>query len=126
MGLLIVEDDSDVCESICVTLKNTDGFDYEIFVATDMFQAMSLYSDNTTIKVVLTDIKIEGKRLNGLDLVKVFRKNNITIPIIIFTGYDTLDFRKEAYILNVIHFLKKPDDLDKISHIVKSLIHENI
>lgn len=63
--------------------------------------------NNCTIDLVVSDYRLEQE--TGLDFIKKIRKENITIPMIILSGYAEEEFVKQALNMSVIQdFVLKP------------------
>ena len=58
----------------------------------------------------MTDLKMPG--MSGIDLVREIRRINRKTPIILFTGYGSLETAIDAIRLDVFDFITKPVDLN--------------
>lgn len=64
--------------------------------------------------IVITDVRMP--RINGLDLVRMMREENMESPVVVISGYDDYDYVHKALKLGVVDYLLKPikpEDLNK-------------
>ena len=101
-NLLYVEDNEHVRINIANTLKN---FVSKVFTASDADEAIEIYLNNK-IDILYTDIDMPGK--NGLDLIKIIRDKNKSIPIIVLTAYKDSDYLLNAIAFKLEEYLIKP------------------
>ena len=92
---------------------------YEVFTAGSGESALDILS-NESIDLVVTDIKMPG--ISGVDLLKYINENQQTIPVLITTGFPTLDTAIEALKLGAYDYLTKPFHLEEIAEKVKRAI----
>jgi len=71
----------------------------------------------TTVDLVLTDIKMPG--MSGVELLKWVREYNRTLPVVMTTGFPTLDTAIEALKLGAFDYLTKPFHLEEIAEKIK-------
>lgn len=64
------------------------------------------------VDVVLTDIKMHN--LTGLDVAEFVKKQNLNIPVVLFSAYQEFDFAHKAISANVYSYLLKPVNFDKL------------
>ncbi len=102
--VLVVDDDPIVRELLRRFLV---GRGCEIFEATDSEQAIAVLGA-TEIDVVLVDLVLHGS--SGLDLVKKVRADFGALPIVIITGYPSLEAAVEAMRSGASDFVIKPVD----------------
>ena len=107
--ILIAEDEADVRE-ICALILKRAGYDP---VAVEDGQQAVERARQESFDLLLTDIKMP--RLSGLDACRAIRSLNPDLPIVIMTGYGTIESAIDAVRLGVSEFLLKPfrpDDLE--------------
>ena len=68
------------------------------------------YSSNPNI--IIIDINLKGK--NGIEIIKTIRKENKNVPIIVITANKDLNNLLEAIKLNLVEYLIKPLDINKL------------
>jgi putative nucleotidyltransferase with HDIG domain len=111
--LLIVDDEKSICDILTKYLEKNA---YEVFAARDGRQAVDILTENN-IDLVLTDIKMPG--MSGVDLLKWVKERNKALPVLITTGYPTLDTAIEALKLGAFDYLTKPFHLEEIGEKIK-------
>lgn len=114
--ILIVDDEASICEILAQFLRKKG---YEVFTAGSGESALDILS-NESIDLVVTDIKMPG--ISGVDLLKYINENQQTIPVLITTGFPTLDTAIEALKLGAYDYLTKPFHLEEIAEKVKRAI----
>ena len=62
--------------------------------------------------IILIDIHMPG--IDGIEAIKQIRKTNTDVMFIILTAYDFFDYAKEAVTLDVLDYLLKPVNKDKL------------
>ena len=118
ISVLIVEDDAKIREALRVAMKPLFK---TIHIARDGYEARELF-DNNNIDVVITDMNMPN--INGAELIHNIRNENLTIPIVITTGYNGFEELYES-MLN-IWVLKKPIDIKTIYDLILSCEDEII
>jgi DNA-binding NtrC family response regulator len=124
--ILVVDDEMIVCES-CKRILEEDG--YEVETALSGMEAFEKMKENP-FDIVLTDLKMPG--IDGMEVLRTFRKDYPDIIIIMITGYSTVETAVEAMKSGAFDYIPKPFTPDEVSIVVKkaiekkSLLLENI
>ncbi len=124
--LLIVEDDYRM-RLLMKSLLEKEG--YTTTVTEDGRDAVSLIKERF-FDIVLTDLKMP--HLDGMEVLSVSREVNPDTPVIVTTGYATVDSAVEAMKKGAYDYVQKPFDPDELLLVVKRaldyrrLIDENI
>jgi len=111
--ILIVDDEKSICDILSQFLLKKD---YQISVASNGEKALEIVHEEE-IDLVLTDIKMPG--MSGVDLLKKIKEHNRYLPVLITTGYPTLDTAVEALKLGAFDYLTKPFHLEEIHEKIK-------
>ncbi|NLG16155.1 MAG: response regulator [Fibrobacter sp.] len=111
--VLVVDDEVSICE-ILAQFLNKKG--YEVFTAASGEEALDILSASP-VDLVVTDIKMPG--ISGVDLLKYIKENQQSVPVLITTGFPTLDTAIEALKLGAYDYLTKPFHLEEIGEKVK-------
>lgn len=74
------------------------------------------------IDLILTDMHMPG--LSGLDLIEEVRRYDDSIPVILITGYPSLDMAVESMKRGAVDFIPKPFDFTLISHLIRKALQE--
>lgn len=106
--VLVVDDEKSICEIVKAYLQKNG---YSVFQALSGEKAVEIIKENK-IDLVLTDIKMPG--MNGVDLLKWVKKYNNSLPVIMTTGFPTLDTAIEALKLGAYDYLTKPFHLEEV------------
>lgn len=100
--ILLAEDEETVRESFKkVLLLYVD----KVYTACDGEEALELYK-RFNPDIIITDLKMP--KLNGLDLIKLIRKENQEIPIIVTSAHTDQEFLLESIKLSLIEYAIKP------------------
>ncbi len=106
--ILIVEDDKDLCRSVCSFLNNSG---YE---AVGCLDAESAYDEmyKTTFDCIVSDIMMPG--IDGFELAKTVRSLNSDIPILFMSARDDLASKQRGFRIGIDDYMTKPIDLDEM------------
>ena len=117
--VLVVDDDRTFRLSTAELLRQ-DGLTVE--TAADAAEAV-VALDEATFDLVLLDMRMPG--MDGLTTVEVLRKRGLTAPILMISGFGTIDTAVESLHRGADHFLSKPVDPDLLSAKVAELIEDH-
>ena len=106
--ILICDDEEGVVES----LKLITGELYEAVVAHNGKDALSAIEADSEIRLVLLDIKMPQK--SGLEVLKELKARNPGIPVIIITGYQSVEAAAEAIKYGAANYIVKPLDTKSV------------
>lgn len=111
MNILVVDDEAVMANSLRIGLE-TKG--YRAVNAYSGQQALDLLvHGEQTINLVLTDYLMPG--MDGIELIKAFRRVIPTLPIIIMTAYGEKSLVIEALNSRCDGFIEKPFSLDQLA-----------
>jgi two-component system cell cycle sensor histidine kinase/response regulator CckA len=116
--LLVVDDEQLILQIISDIFAN-EG--YEVITALNCDRALNLLKEDL-FHVVLTDIRMPEK--NGINLLDKIRTFNPDIPVIIMTGYASLETAVEAVKHGAFDYLSKPLDFNKLKSIIKHAVEK--
>jgi DNA-binding NtrC family response regulator len=117
--ILVVDDDRTFRLSTAELLRQ-DGHTVE--TAADAADAVAVLED-TSFDLVLLDMRMPG--MDGLTTVEVLRKRGLTSPILMISGFGTIDTAVESLHRGADHFLSKPVDPDLLSAKVAELLEDH-
>ena len=100
--ILICDDERGVRESLKLILSDK----YDILFAEDGKKAIDEIKRNPDLKGMLLDIKMPI--LNGLELLKYVKKHNHRMPIIVVTGYQSVETAAEFLKIGAVNYITKP------------------
>lgn len=105
-SILIVDDEPALVDGLTEFLED-EGF--SVHQALEGRSGLGLFK-SVRPEMVLTDLKMPG--LPGMNLIGEIRKIDKNVPIIVITGYGTMNAAIDAIRLDVFDFITKPIDLD--------------
>jgi DNA-binding NtrC family response regulator len=119
--ILLVDDEKNVLRSLSTVLRKTG---IEIDTANSAQEALakiprqgSPVTGAAPYDAVVLDLKMPG--MDGIQLLKKIRSRTAQVPIIILTGYGTIQSAVEAIRAGAYEFLVKPTDPAEIMSILK-------
>ena len=111
---LIIDDEPAIREVLKVFLEDK-GF--EVFVANDAHEALSIFRDKSP-EVVFLDLLLPGGK-TGKDILQEIRKSNPRTVVVVITGFSADDTLATMGNLNIQHILRKPF---RLQHIEKNVL----
>ncbi|MEW6587094.1 MAG: sigma-54 dependent transcriptional regulator, partial [Nitrospirota bacterium] len=75
---------------------------------------------NKNIDLVITDMRMDG--MSGSDLLEYFHRKDMKVPVIIMTGYGTIESAVAAMKMGAYDYITKPFEYDEIVHRAKKAI----
>jgi len=118
--ILIIDDDIAVRTSLILLLQN-EG--YEVMSADEPKQAISLIKEQTPRLIILDlNFSIDTSGREGMQLLKEIKKFNETIPIILITGWGTIELAVQGMKIGANDFLNKPWSNDHVVQSIKTLL----
>ena len=118
MKVLIVEDNKILLESVVEELSKH----FETEKCEDGEEALYLVKQDIYDLVVL-DLMLPN--INGLDILKKMRVNNIDTPVLILTAKETLDDKVEAFTIGANDYLTKPFYMEELVARVYAILRTN-
>jgi DNA-binding response OmpR family regulator len=116
MRILVVEDNTDIAESVATALRQMD---HAVDVADDGIVAEQLLSAEPYDLAVL-DLNLPRK--NGLEILKDIRGKGKDIPVLILTARADMPSRVEGLDLGADDYLTKPFHLEELEARVRALL----
>ena len=125
--ILIIDDEKDICFLISEILKD------ENYITTSANNSDEALNEFLTFKpdLIILDVWLGNSNLDGIELLKEFKKIDHFIPIIVISGHGTVDMAVNAIKNGAYDFLEKPFNSDKLIVLSKravenaNLIKEN-
>lgn len=123
--ILIAEDEAQTRRAISVVLENAGYLVQEAANGADAVDCLLNASCNSEkVDLLLTDIVMP--EMSGLELVEMISKKNISIPIIIISGYRDNRMRDQLAGLGYSHFLDKPFEPEMLLQSVENVLGETV
>lgn len=114
--ILIIDDEHELCWALEKALQK-DG--YDVLSATDGLEGLNIFYEQK-FDVVILDIKIG--EINGLDILKQIRDVNPRVPVIVMTGYSTMEMAMKALDREATVYLTKPFKVSKLRETIKEML----
>jgi len=108
-SILIVDDEEIIRNVLRRKLEQTTA--YKVYTADDGVVALDMFKEQP-VDLVISDLLM--KEMNGIELLRNLKSIEPSIPVIIITGYGTLDDAIEAIHLGAEDFIKKPFDINEV------------
>jgi two-component system NtrC family response regulator len=119
--ILIIDDDIAVRMSLILLLQN-EG--YEVRGEGEPERAMALIRQKAPELIILDmNFSINTSGREGLELLKEIKTHNRAIPVILITGWGTIELAVQGMKVGANDFINKPWSNDHVLQSVKSLIH---
>lgn len=119
--IILIVDDEEIIRNILAELLEANNF--EVICASDPRQALKILKEEIKADLLLIDQNMP--EMTGLECVKLIRKINSEIPIILTTGdINKLDMR-DIYSLNIDKVLEKPYDFEQVYFAIKSILRKD-
>lgn len=118
--ILIVDDDPSVRSMLGLILKENGP--YKTITAENGEQALGVIKGTERIDVVVTDIQMP--KMNGLELLKKIKSFDPTLPVIMITGFPTIDVAVRCMKEGASDFITKPFKFDQVELILSRIIYE--
>ena len=108
MEILVVEDDKDLCRSVCAFLGSSGYEATGCLSVAEAYDAMY----GTVFDLIVSDIMMPG--IDGFEFAKTVRSLNEQIPILFMTARDDFAAKQRGYRVGVDDYMVKPIDLDEL------------
>lgn len=120
LPILVVEDDQDLLEAICATMKLAG---YQALAASNGDDAMAMLQE-CHVGIVVSDVQM--KPMDGLTLLKKIKAFNSELPVLLMTAYREIDKAVTAMRSGACDYLLKPFDPDSLlAHIERYALSES-
>ncbi|HOL35960.1 MAG TPA: ATP-binding protein [bacterium] len=116
--VLIIDDELGPRESLRILLKDF----YTVFLATNGDEGLTMLKTHS-IDTIILDLRMPGK--SGLETLEEIRKINPDVPVIVLTGFGTLEAAQKAVHLNIFEFISKPFDINEMKDCVSRAVEKN-
>jgi len=120
MRILLLEDDTFICESI-QSYFDLDGNKVDYFNDGEELLDNAILSN---YDIFLFDINTPKK--NGFETLREIRSQGITTPTIYLTAQSDIEHVKEGYALGCSDYIRKPFILDELELRINQILHKKI
>ncbi|RMG59360.1 MAG: sigma-54-dependent Fis family transcriptional regulator [Deltaproteobacteria bacterium] len=115
-SVLIVDDEIQMTEALAESMKRCGFAPVTCHDPVDALERESL----TDYSLIITDVKMP--RMDGISFLEEIRRRRVFTPVIVITGYGTVDTAVKAMKLGASDFIMKPFSLDDLERVVKRLL----
>jgi DNA-binding NtrC family response regulator len=117
--LLIVDDDAAILDMCAHTLRGVP--DTELMLENNSLEALERLSKEH-FDLLITDLRMPG--VDGMELLRVARQNDPELPVLMFTGFPTIETAIESIKLGAADYIVKPFLPDDLMVTVRRLLRE--
>jgi len=111
--VLVVDDQQTICDGVTRILKKRG---WEVDGATDGQEAIDRL-DRNSFDMVIADLMMP--RVSGMDLLRYVRENHPDVPVVMITGYASIDSAVEATKVGAAGYVPKPFTPDELLEVVE-------
>jgi len=112
LRILFVDDDSVTCS---VMQRNCDRVGYRCDVFQSAMECLHEFEKNGA-DILVTDLRMP--EMTGFDLLNKVREIDKDLPVLVMTGYSSVENAVEAMKLGATDFIKKPFDFEELKLII--------
>ena len=114
--ILLIEDEKKIADTLA---KGLTELNYFVTTAYDGKIGLRLF-ESGSYNLVITDLNLPG--INGYDLSKIIRSQNLHIPIIMLTALNTMEDKLEGFDAGADDYLVKPFEFKELVVRIRSLL----
>ena len=115
--ILLVDDEPDILKILSEILEKSG---YKTVPKPDAESALSVIREGKHIDLVITDLRMPG--MGGFELTTILRQISPSLPIIILTGYGSVESYLKSMGSGVFEYINKPIQTRELRHIVKTAL----
>lgn len=113
--ILIIDDEADIRDLVSGILED-DG--HQVRTARDSDEALEAMRRRTPSLIVL-DIWLQGSRIDGLELLQMFKEIDPDMPVVVISGHGTIETAVSAIRKGAYDFVEKPFTADRLLLVVQ-------
>ena len=119
LRILVADDEEGIRESLSLIL----GEEYDLEFSIDGQDTLAKLTQQR-YDLVLLDIKMP--KLDGLEVMKRLRDEQIAVPVLMLTAYQSVELAKEAVKLGAKDYLPKPFEREQVLNAVRSALENTV
>ena len=119
--VLIIDDEKDICFLISEILKDEKYLTYSALNSDEAINQFNKYNPD----LVILDVWLSNSKLDGIEILKEFKKINTNVPVIIISGHGTVDLAVSSIKNGAYDFIEKPFNSDKLLILAKRAIESS-
>jgi two-component system nitrogen regulation response regulator NtrX len=113
--ILIVDDERDIRELIADILED-EGFQTRKAGTSD--EAMAAINAEAPALIIL-DIWLKDSRMDGIDILKVVKRDNPDVPVVIISGHGNIEIAVAAIKQGAYDFIEKPFNIEQLLVVIR-------
>jgi len=113
--ILVIDDEADIRDLVSGILED-EG--HQVRAARDSDEALDAFRRRSPSLVVL-DIWLQGSRMDGLELLAMFKEIDEDLPVIVISGHGTIETAVAAIRKGAYDFIEKPFNADRLLLVVQ-------
>ncbi|MEW6116907.1 MAG: sigma-54 dependent transcriptional regulator [Nitrospirota bacterium] len=115
-SVLVIDDEVDMALALKESLKRC-GFEPTVFHnPADALAELNI----ADFALIITDMKMP--KMNGIEFLQEVRKRGIFVPVIVITGYGTVENAVDAMKLGATDYIMKPFSFDALQRVIDRLL----
>lgn len=119
--ILIVDDELNMQKVLGILFRREN---YEVTTVSNGREAVEIIDRGVLFDLIISDIKMPV--MDGIELLKYFKKSQINIPLILITAYGSITEAVDAMKLGAVDFITKPFNKEDLKNIVyRAIFGEN-
>ncbi len=116
--ILVIDDSELTCRQVSQLLASPDR---SIKIVNDGTEALELIVDGD-FSLVLTDLRMGGKGIDGLELLEQVRERDLPVTVIMMTAFASVESVVKAMKLGAYDYLTKPIDPEELLLVVEKAL----
>lgn len=114
--ILVVDDEQDACSMLDRILS---AMGHSVVSFTDGLDALQWLEQHLP-QLVILDYKLQ--RMDGIEILKLIRKRNPSVGILMLTAYPSVQVAAEAMRWGAARYLTKPIEIDQLEACVEEVL----
>ncbi|HVV85907.1 MAG TPA: response regulator [Kofleriaceae bacterium] len=117
--VLLAEDDDELRRLLARKLRRQGCDVVEARTGTQLVELVVEHTvepiapEHRQASLVISDLRMPGR--SGLDVLRLLRRANVTVPVILMTAFGSREVHDEAHMLGAAAVFDKPVDLDDLT-----------
>ena len=116
LQIFFVDDDPVTCS---VMKRNCDQVGFACKIFQSPIACLEAFEKNG-VDILVTDLRMP--EMNGFELLEKVREQDAEVPVLVMTGYSSVENAVEAMKLGATDFIKKPFDFEELRLIIERTI----
>lgn len=101
--ILLIDDEPQLLSTLSEILKRSG---HKVIPMPDAEFALSFLREGTSIDLIITDLQLPG--MSGFDLISLFKEFMPAVPIIVLTGYGSVESYIQTRSRGIFEYINKP------------------